>query len=451
VREEVFEAVFAGAVVVVFASLAAALLGRVSRRVLHALTWLVTGAAVAAWVTFALDPSQALGVAAGGLSVCAVLELGTLAVQRLVTRATDVERQLAEAETRLDALVARETEAHVAEIDRTLARARADSLSRLVSEERRIGEERRTALVERENKASAELSDALAKVEERVGRRLAEWTADLERTTQSLAGQLSGLGRRQEQLMAEAETRITLDTERLDTASEAQRERLAALETEFDRASREIGQHAQEELESHERDRRRALHEVAERLRLRERELSERITSEEAESIQRIQAGFSDIERRQLDQLKRVVDRTANAFSEAVSQQFDSVIKTAREDAAQRLARELDRAVAHFAKEAQGVLAEQLAHVADAGGQRLERKLSQIGSTLEHERDELVAELQRRVGDAEVELRSQVQALAADAEAERTVLNARLQDLQRRIEDALSDAGARLSPTYRGS
>lgn len=450
-REEVFEAVFAGAVVVVFASVAAALLGRVSRRVLHALTWLVTGAAVAAWVTFALDPSQALGVTAGGLTVCAVLELGTLAVQRLVTRATDVERQLAEAETRLDALVARETEAHVAEIDRTLARARADSLSRLVSEERRIGEERRTALVERENKASAELSDALAKVEERVGRRLAEWTADLERTTQSLAGQLSGLGRRQEQLMAEAETRITLDTERLDTASEAQRERLAALETEFDRASREIGQHAQEELESHERDRRRALHEVAERLRLRERELSERITSEEAESIQRIQAGFSDIERRQLDQLKRVVDRTANAFSEAVSQQFDSVIKTAREDAAQRLARELDRAVAHFAKEAQGVLAEQLAHVADAGGQRLERKLSQIGSTLEHERDELVAELQRRVGDAEVELRSQVQALAADAEAERTVLNARLQDLQRRIEDAFSDAGARLSPTYRGS
>ena len=450
-REEVFEAVFAGAVVVVFASVAGALLGRVPRSVLYALTWLVAAAAVAAWVTFALDPSQALGVAAGGLTVCAVLELGTLAVQRLVTRTTDVERQLAEAETRLDALVARETEAHVAEIERTLARARADSLSRLVSEERRIGEERRTALVERENKASAELSDALAKVEERVGRRLAEWAADLERTTQSLAGQLSGLGRRQEQLMAEAETRITLDTERLDTASEAQRERLAALETEFDRAAREIGHHAQEELESHERDRRRALHEVAERLRHRERELSERITSEEAEAIQRIQAGFSDIERRQLDQLKRVVDRTANAFSEAVSQQFDAVIKTAREDAAQRLARELDRAVAHFAKEAQGVLAEQLAHVADAGGQRLERKLSQIGSTLEHERDELVAELQRRVGDAEVELRSQVQALAADAEAERTVLNARLQDLQRRIEDALSDAGARLSPTFRGS
>jgi hypothetical protein len=127
------------------------------------------------------------------------------------------------------------------------------------------------------------------------------------------------------------------------------------------------------------------------------------------------------------------------------------VIKSAREDAAQRLSRELDRAVAHFAKEAQGVLADRLAHVADAGGQRLERKLSEIGNTLEHERDELVGELQRRIGDAEVALRSQVQALAADAEAERTVLNARLQELQRRIDDALNEAGSRLSPTFRSS
>ena len=105
----------------------------------------------------------------------------------------------------------------------------------------------------------------------------------------------------------------------------------------------------------------------------------------------------------------------------------------------------------HFAKEAQGILAERLAHVADAGGQRLERKLSEIGSSLEHERDELVAELQRRVADAELELRSQVQALAADAEAERTVLNARLQDLQRRIDEAHSEASSRLAPTFRGS
>lgn len=447
-REEVFELIFAGAVVTVFGSTAAALFGRASRSVLLGLTVLAVAAATVAWVVFALEPARGLAVVAGGLTVCAALQLGTLALRRLVARTKDVERQLTEAEQRLDSLVTRETEARAAEIERTLARARADSLSRLVGEERRIAEERRTALTERESRASAELSDALGKVEERVGRRLAEWTVDLERTEQALVGQLTTLAQRQQQLMAEAQSRIALDTERLDTASEAQRERLAALEAEFERAARENAQGAHDELESHERDRRRALHEVADRLRQRERELSERVAAEEAEAIQRIQAGFADVERRQLDQLKRVVERTANSFSEAVSQQFGAAIKSAREDAAQRLSRELDRAVTHFSKEAQGVLAEKLAHVADAGGQRLERKLSQIGNTLEHERDELVAELQRRIGDAEADLRSQVQSLAADAEAERIVLNARLQDLQRKIDQALNDAGARLAPTF---
>jgi hypothetical protein len=85
------------------------------------------------------------------------------------------------------------------------------------------------------------------------------------------------------------------------------------------------------------------------------------------------------------------------------------------------------------------VLAERLAQVADAGGRRLERKLSQIGSSLEHEQHALVAELQRRIGEAEVELRAHVQALASDAEAERTVMNARLDELRRRIDDLIGE------------
>jgi hypothetical protein len=446
---EVFEVVFAGAVVAVFASAGGALLGRVSRTALLAVATLVGIAAAAAWVAFALDSSRQLALAAGGLTVCAALQLGTLALRRLIVRAQDVELQLQSAEERLQALVAQEVEARGAELERTLARARADSLSRLVAEERKIGEERRTALAERERRAGAELSEALARVEQRIAQRLSELTADLERAEQALTAQLTALAQRQRQLMADAESRLALDTERLDSTSEIQRERLSAIETELERAAREIAKAANEQLESHERDRRRALHEVAERLRQRERELRERVGEEEAEAIQRIQAGFADIERRQVDQLKRVVERTTDSFSDAISKQFSDAIRSAREDAAQRLSRELDRAVAHFSKEAQGVLAEKLAHVADAGGQRLERKLSQIGTTLEHERDELVAELQRRVSDAEVALRSQVQALAADAEAERTVLNARLQDLQRRIDEVLNEAASRMAPTFR--
>jgi hypothetical protein len=451
VRADVLELLFAAAVVVVFASGAAAIAGRASRALLVTLATAVGVAAAGGWVVFALDPSRELGLAAAGLTVCAVLQLSVIALQQLVAQAQRVDEQLREAENRLDSVVSREVEARAADLERTLARARADSLSKLAAEERRIGEERRLALAERERQAGAELNEALVQAERRVGHRLAELNADLERTEQALASQLKTIADRQRQLMGQAESRLILETERLDAASEAQRERLSALETQFGTTADEIAEGAREELESHERDRRRALHEVAERLRQRERELRERVAAEEAEAIQRIQAGFADIERRQLDQLKRVVERTSESFSDAVSKQFADAIRAARDDAAQRLARELERAVAHFAKEAQGVLAERLAHVADAGGQRLERKLSQIGSTLEHERDELVAELQRRVGDAEVELRSQVQALAADAEAERTVLNARLQDLQRRIDEALNEAGSRFAPTFRSS
>jgi len=451
VRAEVLELVFAAAVVVVFASAAAAVVDRVSRRTLLLLTGVISAVALAAWVVFALHPSGELAVAAGGITVCAALEGATLVLQRLLGRARRLDDQLEEAEARFAAVASAEADARAAELERTLARARADSLSTLVAEERRIGEERRAALEERERRASAELSDALAHVEQRVSHRLAELSIDLERTEQSLSTQLKALADRQKQLMSKAESRLVLETERLDAASEAQRERLSTLDEHFSRTADEIAQSGQQELESHERDRRRALHEVAERLRHRERDLRERIAAEEAEAIQRIQAGFADIERRQLDQLKRVVERTAASFSEAVSKQFADAIRGARDDAAQRLSRELDRAVQHFAKEAQSVLADRLAHVADAGGQRLERKLSQIGTTLEHERDELMAELQRRIGDAEVELRSQVQSLAADAEAERTVLNARLQDLQRRIDEAVTEAGSRLAPTFRGS
>ena len=448
-RAEVLELFFAGAVIAVFGAAAAVVLGRISGRALRGLAALLCAAALVAWVAFALEPQTDVAVAAGGLTVCAAFGLGLLALRRLVQQGRDFESRLDEARAQLDKVVRTETETRAAELERTLALARAQSLTRLIEEERRMGEERRAALHERERRASAELSEALAKVEQRTSRRLAEWTGDLGRAEQSLASQVAAVGQRQEQLLSEATARLKIETERLDTASEDQRARLAELIAEFDRAAREIAETARTQLETHETERRRALHEVADRLRERERELRDRVAAEESEAVQRIEAGFADVERRQLDQLKRIVERTSDSFSDALAKQFGDEIKHAREDAAQRLARELDKAVAYFAREAQTVLAERLAHVADAGGQRLERKLSQIGSSLEHEQHSLAAELQKRIGEAEVELRTQVQSLAADAEAERTVLNARLNELQRRIDDLLNAAESRLPTTFR--
>jgi hypothetical protein len=448
VRAEVLEVVFAGAVVLLFGSAAAVVAGRLSRSTLLGLGGTVSAAALAAWVVVALEPSRELAAAATGITVCAAAQLGLVVLRRLLQQGRDVDASLNAARDELDALVRRETQARAAELERTLALARAQSLSRLVEEERRMAEERRTAVHERERETNAELSEALTKIQARIGARLGEWRADLQRTEQELSTQIASLRQRQEQLLTQAGTRLEIETERLESSSEEQHRQLSVQATQFERIARETAESAHAAIETHESERRRALQEVAERLRERERELRERIAAEETEAIQRIQAGFADIERRQIDQLKRIVERTSGSFSEALSRQFGEEIKRAREDAAQRLSRELDRAVEHFAREAQSVLAERLAHVADAGGQRLERKLSQIGSSLEQEQSELAAELQRRIGDAESELRVQVQGLAADAEAERSVLSARLNELQRRIDALLGEAEARTA-TFR--
>lgn len=416
-RAEVVEVVFAGAVLIVFGSAAAVALGWRSRKVIWGLGVLLAACSAGAWVVFAIEPERDLAVAAGGLTVCAAFELGLLALQRLLERSRDTDRRLVEAEERLDEVVRQETETRARELERTLAMARAESLSRLVAEERRMAEERRAAVSERERLAGAGLNDALTKAEERIRRRLADWKADLERVENALTAQLAELGPRQEQLIAEAASRLTLETERLDAAGEEQHARLASLSAAFDRSARDAAERAHAELEAHESDRRRALHEVADRLRDRERELRTRIESEESEATQRIQASFADVERRQVDQLKRIVERTSGSFSEAVAKQFADDIRSAREDAAKRLGRELDKAVAYFAREAQTVLAEQLTHVADAGGQRLEHRLSRLGSTLEHEQRELTAELERRIEEAEARLRSHVQALLNEAES----------------------------------
>ena len=113
-RAEVLELVFAAAIVVVFASAVAAFFGRVSRPVLATLAGAVAVAAVVGWVAFAIEPSRELAVAAAGLIVCAALQAGTLLLQRLVTRAQEVDRRLLEAEERFDTLITTEVEARAA-------------------------------------------------------------------------------------------------------------------------------------------------------------------------------------------------------------------------------------------------------------------------------------------------------------------------------------------------
>ena len=129
---------------------------------------------------------------------------------------------------------------------------------------------------------------------------------------------------------------------------------------DLDRAAQDVAAAFAAELETHSAERRRALHEVAERLRRRERELQDQIDHEQAEATQRVALQLQDVERRQLEQLKRVLSRETQHAAEAAATQFDETIRASREDAARRLARELELSIERFAREAEGAIAERV-------------------------------------------------------------------------------------------
>jgi hypothetical protein len=334
----------------------------------------------------------------------------------------------------LQTIIDKDAHDRAAELERVLARARADSMSLLADEERRIAEERRLTIAEREETAGRELAEALDATQRRVEQRLTEWGEDLERAQAHLTDQLQRLAARQKRLIEEAEERLAADAKQLESESEAQRAGLVKLREDLQHATEESIATGRAELDTHAADRRRALHELGERLRRREREIREAITREETEALQRIQAIFADVERRLVDRLERVVERTTQQHADAAALQFADTIKRSREEAARRLTRELDRAVEAFTKEAETVISERLTNVGDAAAQRLDRRLADAGAAIDRQRDETIAALEVRFAAAEDELRQRLEGVAADGEAERGILEARLHDLSRRID-----------------
>jgi hypothetical protein len=447
--ETAFQLAFAVGVLLAGATLAAAALGHASRKSITTVAGLLGSAAVAGWVAFALEPTADLAVAAGGLTACLLATLGALALRAGLAKARAIDTQLERVRQELDAVVSREVGARAEELEHSLARARADALSAFADDERRLAEERRRLTSENEGRLRSELVDALASTQAQVERRLNAWSADLERAEQALSGQLAELVRRQRDLIASAEARMSAEAERLSSADEEQRSAIVRLREELARSVQEAAAAADAELETHATERRRALHEVAERLRARERDFAQRIDREQAEAARRIQATFADIERRQVEQLERVLGRAAERFSDAAAQQFDSSVKAAREDAARRLSRELDRSVQTFAREGESLLAERLAQVGDAGGLRLEKKLAQVASALERQRDEFVSVTERRLAELDADFRGRLSSLAADENAERAALEARLQELAQKVDATLARAEERLTSLLR--
>jgi hypothetical protein len=434
----IFRVVFALSVVVGATALVGTAFDRVRRRDLYALLVGVAAAATAAWVVFALDPSGKLAVPAGGITAALVAVVGAVALQRGIARARRVEDTVRRAAEAVDGVIAREAEQRAAELERVLARARADSLSVIAEEERRIAEERRALIAEREAQAANELGAALGATQQRIEQRLAAWAEDLDRAQAQLTDQLQRLSVRQKRVIEEAEGRLSADAERLESESEAQRAGLVKLREDLERATEESIAAANAELDAHGVERRRALHELSERLRRRERELRDLIQHEEAEAMQRLQTMFTDVERRLVERVERLIERTTSQHAEQAALQFSDAIKHSREDAARRLSRELDRAVQQFLHQAETVIADRLANVGEVAAQRLNRRLSEADASLAARRDNVAAALEERFVAAEEEVRRRLEELQADADAQRAVLEARLHELQRRVESVLA-------------
>jgi hypothetical protein len=435
---QIAQIVFAAAVVLAAATLFGAAADRLPRRVLVGAAALLGTAMVAAWIVYGLRTKSSLAVVAAGITLAFAAELAAVRLRDLMRAARRVDEQLSRAQGRLSSLVAREADERSAELERVLARARADSASLLTEQERRIAEERRAAAGERSRVSTDELGEALVAAQQQVEARLQAWRDDLERAQRGVTDQLAQLAQRQKQLISEAETRIAADAERLEAESEQQRVGLVRLRDELTRATQETVEAGSTDLETYAAERRRALHELNERIRKRERQLTEQIEREETDAKQRIHASFADVERRQVEQLERILNRATASYSDAAAQQFTDAIKAAREDAGTRLSRELDRAVQAFTREAQGVLAERLAQVSHTGAQRLEKRMEQVTESLDRQRVEAIAEFETRMTQSEQELRRRLDTLAADTEAERAVLEARLRDLARRIDETLA-------------
>ena len=434
--------IFAGGVVLAALALAGAALRLARTRALVIATFLEGAAAVGVWVAFALRHDRPLAVAAAGLTACTLAAGAAVLLSRALTRVGAMDARLAEAQADLLASVEREKTALGKELQLTLARARADSRSLLEEQERQIAEERRALVSEWEHDATAALGDKLNQVQAQVEQRLAGWAQDLDRTAEATKTRIAELEQRQQQVLREIELRLTADAERLSAESEEQRAGVARLRTELNRTLDEALGLVRSELDVHAAERRRALHELEERMARRERDLTEQAQREEVDAVQRVREGFEDVSRRQIEQLERAVDRAVASHADEAAQRFAQLVKTSREDAAKRLARELERAVDTFSREAETVLAERLAHVGDAGAQRLESRVSNVGKDLERRHDELVAAQDQRLSELESEMRHRIEGLRADVEAERGVLEARMQELMRRYGSATTVRGA---------
>src|SRR3954471_2267555 len=420
------EIAFAAGLVVVGISLVAVVMGRAGERFLLWATISLGLAAVAAAVMLGINlvsrftETDALLLAAGGLGAAAVAEAGLLALSRGLRRIRQIDELADRARAEVASYAAQEAKTRILELERMLARERANAGHQLSEQERRLAEERRDAVERQAERARVELTQSVASVQERLEQRLMAWAADLDRGQRELEQRLAELGHRQREAVSTYEARLAADAERVDAASEEQRLALAKLREELQLFGASFLEEGQSDIEIHAAERRRALHEVSERLRARERAMREQLDRDETEARSRIAAGLEESERRHLAALDRAFDRAATRLTEYAEKQFDAQIKQSREKSAERLSRELEKAIEQFARQAEKDVSDRIAEMARLTADRLQRRIQDVARSAEAQHEaaaERVRHLSARVEEALSSAEDRFAALEAEMNA----------------------------------
>jgi hypothetical protein len=436
-----FQIVFAASVVLAALALFAAAYGRGLQGAGVVLASVIGLAAAANWIVFAIRGDHALAMSAGGTTASFIASIGTLAMMIGLKRGRQIERELERGRAQLRAMIDTEARQRSGELERILARARADSSSQLAEQERGLSETRSHALAEAEQSVHQRLAQMLTETQREIEERIVSLRGDLERTENVLSREVSDIVRKQQELVRDAKSRIESDGERITSESEENRASITRIRAEMAEAIEKALVENRDELDKFANERRRAIQDVAERLGRREQEVAERIEREETEAQRRISAGVAEIERRQLEQLRRFFERTVSSFSDEHATQFEDEMRTAREEAGRRLARELERAVESYSRQAQTMIGERERLLGEDAEKKMEVRLNTVLDEIRERGEKTWSVLEKRVADFELELRARLETLGVEAESARTSLESRIHELRRRLEEPRGGTG----------
>jgi hypothetical protein len=336
----------------------------------------------------------------------------------------------------MDEMLARHAEQRASELSHILARERAETKHLIVEQERHMREEARVEVAQKLDAARTELTQAVADTRHRLEQRLSAWSADLERAQQQLKVRLETLIRQQAEALQAHEARLGSHAAEVEALEEHQRAAMGRIQGELERTVAEASEATKGEIETHAAERRRALHEVGERLRTRERSMREQIEREESELRQQLTGAVAEVERRHLEQLQRSLDRSVVRLQEDAELTFDRQLREAREKTAERLGRELELSMEHFLKAAETEVVNRIADSAQASATRFQRQIDDLVRAAEVQTgisNERVLALSERLERSLEAAHDRLNAFEAHVELE---LTTKLEEIERTVRTA---------------